>query len=637
MFCECLQNKANGELDCNYTMIDKMKTTTLKSIEFSTEPFSFTTSSLDLTTMITTTMKNEETMTETSIGFSTSPSSITENVPMTTTSMPEFDIKSSTTTMEILDLSKAPTATTTETQTTSETYETTSERFESSIHSTTESTMEMSTEVSSTSIDTSSSSSIFTTTRIPITRTTKLRPCPPGDMTRPPTTTKSSTTVRIADSSTTTMMEFDTTTFVSSLSSSATTSSSSSSSSSEIPISTSSIEFTPTTLKIDETTNESWGSVGTTTEISASSHHVTSSEFSTSIEETSTQAVTSGMTSVVDGMEGTTFQTTTEVISSHEDSSTTEIDKTTTEKTNEVTGMNESTLTAENISTSSMNPEEISTSTLSSSTTSETLPLSTSFKPATDEIFTLTPHDVTTITSSASSCKDMECYNGGMCENTSDGPKCVCPFNRKDSQCQTLIRIKNAAFSGDSYLSHKIFPEENKQETTSEAKNLNQILSMKIEMKARTRATDGLILLASAQGSKGGHYTALFLHKGLLQFQFSCGLQTMLLSELEAPINTGHEFTIQVALDFSANHSHCNASLRINDTLAMSGDQPTWLGEKHNLGMSKTIENVWLHLGGSPQTPVVLMSELPGGQGFTGCLHTLKINDEPKEIFRYGL
>lgn len=213
---------------------------------------------------------------------------------------------------------------------------------------------------------------------------------------------------------------------------------------------------------------------------------------------------------------------------------------------------------------------------------------------------------------------------------TSEGPKCVCRFDRQDPNCRSLIRIKNAAFAGDSYLSHLIYSDNHRD---FDIKPLDQILSINVELKARTRATDGLILLAIAQGPKGGHYTALFLHKGLLQFQFSCGLQTMLLSELEAPINTGHEFTVQVALDFSRNHSHCNASLRINDTLAMSGDQPTWLGSK-TLGKSKTINSIWLHLGGSPQTPVVLMSELPGSQGFTGCLKNLKINEDPKEIFR---
>lgn len=78
----------------------------------------------------------------------------------------------------------------------------------------------------------------------------------------------------------------------------------------------------------------------------------------------------------------------------------------------------------------------------------------------------------------------------------------------------------------------------------TEQKALDEILPLKIELKARTRATEGLIILAAGTGNRGGHYMALFLHRGLLQFQFSCGLQTMLLSELEAPINSGHEFMI---------------------------------------------------------------------------------------------
>lgn len=75
-------------------------------------------------------------------------------------------------------------------------------------------------------------------------------------------------------------------------------------------------------------------------------------------------------------------------------------------------------------------------------------------------------------------------------------------------------------------------------------------LSVQIELKARTRAMDGLIILLAAQGNKGGHYMSLFLHSGLLQFQFSCGLQTMLLSELETPVNTGDEIIIQAEYVF---------------------------------------------------------------------------------------
>lgn len=100
--------------------------------------------------------------------------------------------------------------------------------------------------------------------------------------------------------------------------------------------------------------------------------------------------------------------------------------------------------------------------------------------------------------------------------------------------------IRRAAFSGDSYVSHRIY-----QEGINEDLTLGEIAPLQIELKAQTRATEGLIILTAATGEKGGHYMALFLHRGLLQFQFSCGLQTMLLSELEAPINSGQEFVIK--------------------------------------------------------------------------------------------
>lgn len=117
--------------------------------------------------------------------------------------------------------------------------------------------------------------------------------------------------------------------------------------------------------------------------------------------------------------------------------------------------------------------------------------------------------------------------------------QCVCRFDRQGALCETPIVIKNAAFSGDSYVSHRIHKDIPHHES------LDTVLPMHVQLKVRTRATNGLIMLAAAQGTKGGHYMALFLQKGLLQFQFSCGLQTMLLSELETPVNTGHEITIR--------------------------------------------------------------------------------------------
>ncbi|XP_034670265.1 protein eyes shut [Drosophila subobscura] len=228
-------------------------------------------------------------------------------------------------------------------------------------------------------------------------------------------------------------------------------------------------------------------------------------------------------------------------------------------------------------------------------------------------------------------CIKLGCYNGGTCVTTSEGSRCVCRFDRQGPLCELPIIIRNAAFSGDSYVSHRIYKDIGQHEA------LDAVLPMHIQLKVRTRATNGLIMLAAAQGTKGGHYMALFLQKGLMQFQFSCGLQTMLLSELETPVNTGHEITIRAELDFSRNYTHCNASLLVNDTLAMSGDQPTWLKLlPQRLHTPEVILNTWLHLGGAPQAPIGLIIELPpaqSGTGFTGCLHTLRINGQGREIF----
>ena len=73
-----------------------------------------------------------------------------------------------------------------------------------------------------------------------------------------------------------------------------------------------------------------------------------------------------------------------------------------------------------------------------------------------------------------------------------------------------------------------------------------QLLPISVRFKAKMTSREGLIMLAAAEGNDGSHYVALFLHKGLLQFQFSCGLQTMLLSEIEGPVNNGYELQIKV-------------------------------------------------------------------------------------------
>ena len=76
----------------------------------------------------------------------------------------------------------------------------------------------------------------------------------------------------------------------------------------------------------------------------------------------------------------------------------------------------------------------------------------------------------------------------------------------------------------------------------------------------------------------------------------------------------------------------CAASLRINNTLAMSGEQmastPT-----------QTRSNSWLHLAGIPPQFLV-PNEAPLTMGFTGCMQSLQvplgITPENKQIPFYG-
>lgn len=122
--------------------------------------------------------------------------------------------------------------------------------------------------------------------------------------------------------------------------------------------------------------------------------------------------------------------------------------------------------------------------------------------------------------------------------------------------CEKTIQIRRAAFAGDSYVSHRVNAKPRWQDRAEEGETsvgrsdkdeLERALPMDVVFRGRTRANEGLIMLAIGQGTHGSHYMALFLQRGLLQFQFSCGLQTMLLSELEAPINTGHEMIIHAS------------------------------------------------------------------------------------------
>ncbi|KAJ2944603.1 hypothetical protein O0L34_g3957 [Tuta absoluta] len=199
-----------------------------------------------------------------------------------------------------------------------------------------------------------------------------------------------------------------------------------------------------------------------------------------------------------------------------------------------------------------------------------------------------------------SECTDSICNNRGTCINTPHGITCQCIFNYGGRFCDDKKTITSAAFGGNTYVTHTV------RNTTSIA----------IEFKAKTLITDGQIMEVDIAK---GVYMKLFMNSGLLKFKFSCGYQTMLLGEINTFVNKGYPMKIETRLDLFVNEQHCNATLRLNDTVAMSGGQVA--------NISVLDDNTTIHLGNKPNT------QDSESKLFIGCITDLVINGEKREIF----
>lgn len=62
-----------------------------------------------------------------------------------------------------------------------------------------------------------------------------------------------------------------------------------------------------------------------------------------------------------------------------------------------------------------------------------------------------------------------------------------------------------------------------------------------IEFDGKTMSDNGLLFYVNVDTT----YMALYIQGSFLKFKFSCGYQTMLLSELKVPVNNGYTIKIQ--------------------------------------------------------------------------------------------
>ncbi|XP_066258765.1 protein eyes shut [Euwallacea similis] len=225
-----------------------------------------------------------------------------------------------------------------------------------------------------------------------------------------------------------------------------------------------------------------------------------------------------------------------------------------------------------------------------------------SFSPAFSTEQTETSLITTAISSIDCTVTDQLCLNGGSCIYAGGGHKCVCPFDAEGDFCETKLGIRNAAFTGNSYLSHLLPQNDN----------------ISLEFEAKTLSNQGLLFYTHSSST----YMALYVMDGFLMFKFSCGYQTMLLSELKVPVNNGYSMNVKASLNFSKDLKHCYALIKINDTLTMSGDQMA-------VRRPFTTMPASLHLGGTPEEK----QEVPAG-GFVGCMSNLTVSARKVYIYK---
>ncbi|XP_015607735.1 protein eyes shut [Cephus cinctus] len=200
-------------------------------------------------------------------------------------------------------------------------------------------------------------------------------------------------------------------------------------------------------------------------------------------------------------------------------------------------------------------------------------------------------------------CTRQQCFNISLCIN--DSTECDCSYQ---DNCRTMPSITNAAFNGKSFVRQQFLVDGNG--------------SLKIFARLKTLSKSGILVHAFFDDDR---YILLYMQSGQLKFQFSCGLQTMLLGEIDSPINNGYDVDLEMRFQYimDIKGDKCSARLLVNNTVAMSGEQIVSFQENiPHQGM--------LHLGG---IPLAFSHYFPHiALGFVGCMSQLKVNDIQKHF-----
>ncbi|KAG7208524.1 hypothetical protein KM043_014743 [Ampulex compressa] len=237
-------------------------------------------------------------------------------------------------------------------------------------------------------------------------------------------------------------------------------------------------------------------------------------------------------------------------------------------------------------------------------------------KPSTENETLYTEHDQnlttkepTLITAEVSDCQGTSCTSPTP-PTTRNDTECNC--TQRGDDCRTGPSITRAAFSGKSYARQRVDVDITNGENAT----------LRIFVRLRTRFKNGIILHVYFDDEK---YALIYLELSSLKFQFSCGLETMLLGEIDSPIDNGYEVEIDMRFQYFVKDyiNKCSARLLVNGTTAVSGEQV--LPPRGTLPRQAN-----LHVGGIPLAFSHYFSHV--AMGFVGCMDSLKVNDIPRHF-----
>ncbi|XP_065345545.1 protein eyes shut [Cloeon dipterum] len=261
----------------------------------------------------------------------------------------------------------------------------------------------------------------------------------------------------------------------------------------------------------------------------------------------------------------------------------------------------------------------------------ETAPFTTTTDEIPDYGLPTSDYGETTAETQPKNCKDESpCQNGGVCFSLESNIVCRCPFQFTGVFCEVPTNYSEVSLLPTSWLLFRVASPIKRNETLEFTHNL--------EATFRIVSEEGVVFtLADADdGPTSSYFMQMSIYHGRLQLQFSCGLQSVKFSESKQRVDTGKPTRISASLKMwilqnTTSIGRCRAELKLNNTLAVSGEQT-----KPFLNLRKDVALAHLVFGSWPRTEAPKYPEqeddfyserISTSPGVVACLSHVKVNE----------